>query len=169
VRSCPQVRVLATSREPLGVAGEVVYRIPPLRLPMDDTPEALAASESGRLFVQRAQAANAQFALTPANARAVADICRRLDGLPLAIELAAARMAALAPADIAARLDDAIRLVGDGPRGAPIRQRALEAAVAWSFALLDEPERCLFARLRCSPAASPWQLARLSPPVTWRR
>jgi predicted ATPase/DNA-binding XRE family transcriptional regulator len=147
VRSCPYLRLLATSREPLNVAGEVVYRIPPLRLPIDDSLESLADSESGRLFVQRARAANALFALAPTNARPVAEICRRLDGLPLAIELAAARVAAFAPADIARRLDDAIRLAADGPRSAPIRQQTLEAAIAWSVTLLDDQERCLFGRL----------------------
>jgi predicted ATPase/transcriptional regulator with XRE-family HTH domain len=147
LQRCPGVRLLATSREPLRVVGEVVYRIPPLGLPADDRPEALAESEAGRLFVQRARAADSAFVLGEANAAAVAQLCRRLDGLPLAIELAAARAAGFAPADLAARLDDALRLAGEGPRDAPPRQRTLEAALAWSHALLDERERRLFRRL----------------------
>jgi predicted ATPase/DNA-binding CsgD family transcriptional regulator len=147
LRGCPGLGLLATSREPLGVPGEVVYRIPPLRLPVDDGLESLIGSEAGPWFVQRARAANSRFVLTESNAPAIAEICRRLDGLPLAIELAAARVAAFAPLDIAQRLDDAVRIAAAGPRTAALRQQTLEATMAWSYALLDTAERCLFERL----------------------
>jgi predicted ATPase/DNA-binding CsgD family transcriptional regulator/Tfp pilus assembly protein PilF len=147
LRGCPRLRLLATSREPLSIAGEVVFRVPPLRLPTDDRLDTLAESEAGRLFVQRAMAANSGFALTAANASAVAEICRRLDGLPLAMELAAARVAAFAPADIASRLDDAFHMLSGGTRTAVPRQQTLQAAMAWSYDLLDADERLLFERL----------------------
>jgi predicted ATPase/DNA-binding CsgD family transcriptional regulator/DNA-binding XRE family transcriptional regulator len=147
LHGCPGVRLLATSREPLHISGEVVYRIPPLRVPTDDRLESLVDSAAARLFLLRARAVNSTFELTETNAAAVADICRRLDGLPLAIELAAARVAALAPADIARRLDGALHITTDGPRSAPLRQQTLDATIAWSYALLDAPERRLFERL----------------------
>jgi predicted ATPase/DNA-binding CsgD family transcriptional regulator len=144
---CPRLVLLATSREPLGVAGEVVFRIPPLGLPAEDGLAALAVSEAGHLFDERARAASSAFELGESNAAAVAGICRRLDGLPLAIELAAARVATLSVADIGDRLDDALRVVDRGPRTAPARQRTLHAAIAWSYELLDPAERRLFQRL----------------------
>jgi predicted ATPase/DNA-binding CsgD family transcriptional regulator/DNA-binding XRE family transcriptional regulator len=147
LEACPGVRLLATSREPLRISGEVVYRIPPMQVPRNDRLESLADSEAARLFLLRARAANSSFELTDANAAAVAEICRGLDGLPLAIELAAARVAALAPADIASRLDSALHIAADGPRGASPRQQTLDATIAWSYALLDEHERRLFERL----------------------
>jgi predicted ATPase/DNA-binding CsgD family transcriptional regulator len=147
LRNCRHIRILATSREPLHLVGEVVYRIPPMHVPVDDRLESLAESEAARLFVLRARAANSQFLLTEVNASAVAEICRRLDGLPLAIELAAARVAAFAPADIAARLDDALSAVAGGPRSAPVRHQTLEATLTWSYALLGDDERALFRRL----------------------
>ena len=147
LRGCPRLRLLATSREPLSIAGEVVFRVPPLRLPTDDRLATLAESEAGRLFAQRAMAANSGFALSEANASAVAEICRRLDGLPLAMELAAARVAAFAPADIASRLDDAFHILSGGTRTALPRQQTLQAAMAWSYDLLDDDERLLFERL----------------------
>ena len=145
---CPRMRVLATSREALGVAGETAWLVPPLGLP----PAAHASmasvheSEAGQLFVARARDANAAFELTEGNAADVAAICRRLDGIPLAIELAAARARLLAPAQIAQRLDDVFRLLAGG-RGALPRHRTLREAIDWSHALLDDDERLLFRRL----------------------
>ena len=146
LRNCPRLRILATSREPLAVQGEVVWRIQPLGLPDGDRLAVLQRSEAAQLFVQRAQGVRPDFALSTANAAAVGQICRRVDGLPLAIELAAARVAALSPADIAARLETALRGPG-GARTAPPRQQTLEAAIAWSYDLLDDHETYLFERL----------------------
>jgi non-specific serine/threonine protein kinase len=154
--ACPGVRVLATSRAPLGAGGEALCPVPPLRLPPagDGAPGApapapaqLAQSEAVRLFADRAAAARPGFAVTAENAAAVAQVCRRLDGLPLAIELAAARVRALAVGDLAAQLEDRFRLLTGGGRAAPPRLRTLRAAVDWSYALLTQPERALFARL----------------------
>ncbi len=136
LRACPGLRVLATSREALGVAGETAWLVP-----------ALVAAEARQLFVDRAQAAHAGFALTEANAAAVDEICRRLDGVPLAIELAAARVRALPPDQIAARLDDAFRLLTSGSRTALPRHRTLRATMEWSHALLSARERALLRRL----------------------
>ncbi|HSQ00552.1 MAG TPA: AAA family ATPase [Candidatus Dormibacteraeota bacterium] len=138
------VAILATSREPLGVEGEQVFRVPSLALAAADGDP--AASEAVRLFVERAAAADAGFALTPDIAPTVADICRRLDGIPLAIELAAARVRHLSPAEIARRLDDRFRLLTGGPRGARQRQQTLAAALDWSYQLLAERERILLRR-----------------------
>jgi predicted ATPase len=142
LRTCDRVHILATSREPLGIPGEVLWRVPPLGLPADDTsgPEADAV----RLFVERAASSVPNFALTSANQAAVTDICRRLDGLPLAIELAAARVRLLAPDEIAARLDDRFKLLTGGIRTAPARQHTLEGAVKWSYELLSPAEQHLF-------------------------
>src|SRR5215471_18903907 len=142
LRTCERVHILATSREPLGLSGEVLWRVPPLGLPADETrvPEA----EAVRLFVERAAASVPNFALTNENRAAVADICRRLDGLPLAIELAAARVRLLASDEIATRLDDRFKLLTSGPRTAPERQQTLEGAVKWSYELLSPAERRLF-------------------------
>ena len=117
---CCQVRILTTSRERLDVPGEFVLTVPPLSLPKDGTVRAVAASEAGRLFVTRARAASAAFTLTAGDSAAVAEVCSRLDGMPLAIELAAARYPALGPAQLAARLEGypprPIRLSRRGPR-----------------------------------------------------
>ncbi|SFO01168.1 Predicted ATPase [Geodermatophilus obscurus] len=131
VQRCPGVVVLATSREPLGVDGEQVWPVPPLPL-----------ADATALFVQRARAATPDFSLDPATADAVAAICARLDGLPLGIELAAARMRAMSPAEVAARLEDA-PLLGGG-RGPVARHRSLVAAIEWSYRLLPEDEQRLF-------------------------
>jgi tetratricopeptide (TPR) repeat protein len=136
LRAAPGLTVLATSREALGVAGETAWLVP-----------ALAADEAAQLFAERARAAQAGFAVTAANADAVAEICRRLDGIPLAIELAAARVRALPPAAIAARLDDAFRLLTAGGRTALPRHRTLRAAMEWSHALLGPREQALLRRL----------------------
>jgi predicted ATPase/DNA-binding CsgD family transcriptional regulator len=153
LRACPHLRILATSREVLGVAGETVYPVPPLTLPppgdavSTPTDERLAASEAVQLFVTRAAEAMPGFALSERNAPAVAEVCRRLDGMPLALELAAARIRVLAPEQIAARLEDRFRLLTGGSRMAVPRQRTLRATLDWSYELLSEPERALFRRL----------------------
>jgi predicted ATPase/DNA-binding CsgD family transcriptional regulator len=134
---CPQLTVLATSREPIGVAGEVIWRVPSLRL----------ADEAVELFLDRAQRARPGFRLSGDDAARVHDICRRLDGMPLAIELAAARVRALSLAQIALGLQDRFRVLTGGARTAVRRQQTLRASVDWSFGLLTEPERMLFRRL----------------------
>jgi len=135
--ACPGLVILATSREPVGVAGEAMWRVPSLPL----------VDEAVELFTDRAQRARPGFAITPENAEAVGEICRRLDGIPLAIELAAARLRAFSPAEIAAGLHDRFRLLTGGSRTAVRRQQTLRASVDWSHALLTEPERVLFRRL----------------------
>lgn len=147
--SCPDVKVLATSREALNVAGEVGWRLRSLGVPESDDAgiEQMARVEAVRLFVQRASAVRSDFDLTADNAAAVTQICRRLDGLPLAIELAAARVRAMSAQDISARLDDRFRLLTGGSRMALPRQRTLEAAVSWSYELLPDTERLFFDRL----------------------
>ena len=157
LRGCPGVRVLATSRELLGVAGETAWRVPSLGLPDPGAAPgaaALEASGAGRLFLERARAAQPGFALTDANAGAVAEVCRRLDGIPLALELAAARVRVLTPEQLAARLGDRFRLLTGGGRTALRRQQTLQAAVDWSHDLLAEPERALFRRLAVFPGGA---------------
>ena len=143
---CPRVRILATSRERLDVPGEFVFPVPPLELPEDGSAGAVAASEAGSLFVTRARAASPAFALTEGNSAAIAEVCSRLDGMPLAIELAAARCPALGPAQLAARLEGHPGLLSGGA-ARPGRHRSLEALVSWSYELLGEAERRLLARL----------------------
>jgi predicted ATPase/DNA-binding CsgD family transcriptional regulator len=150
LRGCPGLTILATSREPLRITGETAWSVPPLSIPTrSETPnlDALLACEAIQLFVQRAQSTAPAFALTEQNASAVADICARLDGIPLAIELAAARVRLLAPAQIAARLSDRFRLLTGGARTALPRHQTIRALVDWSYELLPEPERTLFSRL----------------------
>jgi predicted ATPase/DNA-binding CsgD family transcriptional regulator len=143
---CRRVRILATSRERLDVPGEFVFPVPPLGLPEDGSVRAVAASEAGSLLVARARAASPAFTLTAGNSAAVAEVCFRLDGMPLAIELAAARCPALGPAQLAARLEGHPGLLAGGT-ARPGRHRSLEALVSWSYELLDEAERRLLARL----------------------
>ncbi len=150
LRGCPGLRVLATSREPLGLPGEVVWTVPPLDVPdlaAEPDPAELAGSPAVRLFVTRAAAAAPGFSLTAGTAQAVAVICRRLDGIPLALELAATRVRALGVAELAARLDDRFRLLAAGRRDAPERQQSLMAVIDWSWDLLSEPERVVLRRL----------------------
>ena len=156
--ACPRLRVLATSREPLDVAGELNWPVPSLSVPdgHPSTVEEMESYESVRLFVERAHHRNPAFSLTPQNAPAVARICERLDGIPLAIELAAARVG-LSVEQIAQRLDDALGLLSSGSRTASPRQRTLRGTLDWSYALLSEPERRLFGRL--SVFAGGWTLA----------
>jgi predicted ATPase/Tfp pilus assembly protein PilF len=146
----PELKVLVTSRTPLNLRGEHEFRIPPLGLPEPREahgPEGLSQYESVRLFIDRAQAAKANFAVTNENAPAVAEICHRLDGLPLAIELAAARIKLLPPEMILARLDDRLNLLTGGARDLPERQQTLRATLDWSYSLLIEDAQTLFARL----------------------
>jgi predicted ATPase/DNA-binding NarL/FixJ family response regulator len=148
--SCPGVRVIATSREPLRVRGETVWRVPPLALPApaaDLGAGELARHEAIRLFADRAAAVRPGFALDAGNSAAVLRLCRTLDGMPLAIELAAARVGALSVEQIAARLGDRFQLLASGDRTAPPRQQTLRAAVDWSYELLTEPEQVLLRRL----------------------
>jgi predicted ATPase/DNA-binding SARP family transcriptional activator len=147
---CPQLRILATSREPLGLIGETVRLLPTLAFPDQDAvplTESLMHYEAIRLFVERARAVDPGFELTPQNAPAVAQICSRLDGIPLALELAAARVKELPMNEIAARLDDRFNFLVRGNRGAPPRQQTLRASITWSYELLSEQERVLFRRL----------------------
>ncbi|HEY2077496.1 MAG TPA: LuxR C-terminal-related transcriptional regulator [Streptosporangiaceae bacterium] len=179
ISGCPLIRVVATSREPLRVRGETVWRVPPLSLPSQavhaslprggsrsgsgmpgevslpgtaatsaDSAVAMAAEhEAIQLFVDRAAAVRPSFALTAGNCAAVVQLCRTLDGVPLAIELAAARIRALSVEQIAARIDDRFRLLASGDRTAPPRQQTLQAAVDWSFELLTKDEQILLRRL----------------------
>ena len=150
LRGCPRLRIMTTSREALGVGGERAWLVPALTLPEAGkpvTPGAAAASEAIRLFVERTQAVRPSFELTDGNAAAVTQICHRLDGLPLAIELAAARARVLDPQQIAARLNDVFGLLSTGSRTALPRQRTLRGTIEWSHTLLTEPEQILFRRL----------------------
>jgi len=183
LKNCPRLRILATSREALGVAGETPYLVPSLTMPPDEglefgfglmgadvqagagavnastsTPsvEELAAYESIRLFVDRASTLVPSFTLNSENAEDVSQICRRLDGIPLAIELAAARVRVLSPGQIAARLDDRFRLLTGGNRTALPRQQTLKALIDWSYDLLSKDERELLMRL--SVFAGGWDL-----------
>jgi len=143
---CHQVRIVTTSRERLDVPGEYVFPVPPLSLPEDGTADAVAASEAGSLFVARARAASPGFTLTEGNSAAIAEVCSRLDGMPLAIELAAARCSTLGPVQLAARLDGHPGLLSGGA-ARPGRHRSLEALVSWSHELLSDAERRLLGRL----------------------
>ena len=149
LRAAPGLTVIVSSRAPLRIGGEQELPIPPLSLPPRGAAdvETLMASEAVRLFVERAMGVRPEFALTPANGGDVAEIVVRLDGLPLAIELAAARIRLLAPAAMARRLGDRLGLLNAGARDAPERQRTLRGAIAWSYDLLAQDDRRLFARL----------------------
>ena len=150
LKSLPSLKVLVSSREPLGVTGEAVFRVPSLSFPQDEKPLTLdhvQEFEAVCLFQERARAALPDFQLNERNAAFVAQICRRLDGIPLAIELAASRVASLDVEHIASRLDQAFRLLSGGSRGALERHRTLRAAVDWSYNLLTVQERMLLRRL----------------------
>jgi predicted ATPase len=147
--ACPAITVLATSREPLSLHAEERYPVAPLALPAPATPQdadALAGVDAVALFCARARARDPDFDLDDDNAPAIAEICRRVDGLPLAIELAAARCGLLSPDEIAHRLDDALGAMGSGARDAPARQQTLRATIDWSHELLSDDEQQCFAR-----------------------
>ena len=148
--ACPALKVLVTSRTVLHIYGEQEFPVPPLSLPAADalsSPDALMQCASVALFVQRAAAGRPDFALTPKNAGAVAEICRRLDGLPLAIELAAARVKILPPGELLSRIERPLELLTGGARDLPERQQTLRQAIKWSYDLLASPEQRLFRRL----------------------
>jgi non-specific serine/threonine protein kinase len=150
--TCPGLRVLATSREALGLTGEHLYRVPSLSLPpglagVEKEASSLLEYAAVRLFVERARQASPAFRLTRSNAGLVVQVCHRLDGIPLALEMAAARVKSLSMAQIAARLEDRFHLLTGGSRAALPRQRTLQAAIDWSYDLLSAAERALFRRL----------------------
>jgi predicted ATPase len=149
IRHCPKVRFLVTSREPLGIDGERIYRVPSLTLPGSDAEsvEDLAGSDAVQLFAERARAHQADFVIDARSAPDAVIICRRLDGIPLALELAAARLSSMSLAQVAARLDQRFRLLTGGSRNAMPRQQTLQATVDWSFGLLTAQERETLTRL----------------------
>ncbi|WP_051893537.1 BTAD domain-containing putative transcriptional regulator [Streptomyces erythrochromogenes] len=152
---CPGLRILATSREPLGLTGEALWPVHPLALPPRDADAAQAMSYAAvRLLNDRAAAARSGFAVTEETAAAVTRICRALDGMPLAIELAAARLRTMSAEQLAARLDDRFRLLTSGARSAPRQHRTLRAVVDWSWELLTGPERALLRRLAAFPGGA---------------
>ncbi|MFG1649452.1 BTAD domain-containing putative transcriptional regulator [Micromonospora sp. NPDC049275] len=159
LRDAAGVRVLATSRESLGLTGELLWEVPPLSLPQDSDPDAVRRSAAARLFAARAAAQHRGFRLDEHTAPAVAQLCRRLDGLPLALELAATRVRALGLRGVVDRLDDRFRLLTTSQRDVPSRQRTLTAVIGWSWDLLDEADREVLARLAvfrdgCTPEAA---------------
>lgn len=162
LRACPDLQILATSREALHSPGEVIYRVPSLSLPPElvqtnESCQEISYSDAVQLFAERARLVGSGFCLSEVNAVPVAQICRRLDGIPLAIELVAARIRMITPEQIAARLDDAFRLLTSDSRTALPRHRTLKATLDWSYYLLSEKERILFRRL--SVFADGWDLA----------
>ena len=160
LRQCPGVKILATSREALGITGEQTYRVPSLSLPdrkAAQTPQSLSAYESVQLFIDRALLVRADFQVTIHNAPALASLCRHLDGIPLAIELAAARVRSLSVEEIDGKLDQRFRLLTGGSRTALPRQQTLRALIDWSYDLLGDPEQLLLQRL--SVFAGGWTLA----------
>jgi predicted ATPase/class 3 adenylate cyclase len=152
LRACPHIKILASSRQGLGIEGEETYRMPSLDIPSEAVADTLTAAEALKstaivLFAERALTVNKRFTLTDKNAPFVADICRRLDGIPLAIELAAARVQILSPRQLHERLDERFRVLTGGNRDVLPRQQTLRALIDWSHDLLDERERTLFRRL----------------------
>jgi transcriptional regulator with XRE-family HTH domain len=164
LKACPGLSVLTTSREPIGIRGEVAWRVPSLAVPdpaSTETLQQLLVNPAVQLFVQQALAAQPRFMLTARNKSAVVQICRRLDGIPLALELAAARIEALTAEQISARLDQRFRLLTGGSRAAMPRQQTLAATLDWSYDLLAKPSGGCSNDWLCSPAAGP--LKRLKP------
>src|SRR5712671_5110927 len=161
LRASPAARVIATSREPLRTDGEWVYPVPPLAVPKEGSPDSEDPLRYGavRLFVERARAAAPHFSPDAGVAKAITGICRRLDGIPLAIELAAARAAALGIESLAARLDDRFRLLAGGRRTAMPRHQTLRATLDWSYELLTEPEHVVLRRLAIFPGGFTLQAA----------
>jgi predicted ATPase/DNA-binding SARP family transcriptional activator len=148
LHACPHLSILASSREALGIEGEASFRVPPLSFPpAGKAPDSLTQYEAIRLFVERAETASPEFTLSMQHAPAVAQICQRLDGIPLALELAAARLKLLSVEEIADRLDDTFRLLTGGSRAALPRYQTLRASIDWSYALLSPAEKALLQRL----------------------
>jgi predicted ATPase/DNA-binding CsgD family transcriptional regulator len=150
LREAPSLRILATSRQPLGVAGEAVLHVGPLSVPEADerlAPDRIVQSEAVALLVERARDAGAAFEVNPANRAAVVELVRRLDGIPLAIELAAVRLRTLGLDQLVERLNDRFHLLVGGSRTAPLRHQTLEATIAWSHDLLDQDEQAVLCRL----------------------
>lgn len=150
VQACPKLTVLVTSREPVGVVGEAILRVPSLITPTSEhaiTPAGLLEFEATRLFVERARAVRPNLALADADAELVTAICRRLDGVPLALELAAARVRSMSLERLASGLDDAFRVLTGGARTVMARQQTLQASIAWSYDLLDAAEQAVLRRL----------------------
>lgn len=150
LETAPRMKALVTSRGPLRIAGEREYAVPPLMTPPLDLPlasDALSGYPSVALFVERAMAVQSDFVLTAENARAIAEICVRLDGLPLAIELAAARVKVLPPRAMLSRVENRLKLLSGGSRDLPRRQQTMHAAISWGYQLLDESDKALFALL----------------------
>jgi predicted ATPase len=150
LRACPDLRILATSRESLGVAGEALWPVPPVELPDRRglaAPQEVEETDAIQLFVERAQAVTPDFVLTPESASTVAAICARLDGVPLAIELVAPRVRVMSLEEVLDRLRDPFQLLTGGARTGPPRHRTLQAAIDWSYELLEDSERCLLDRL----------------------
>lgn len=148
LRRCPELRVLATSREPLDVDGEQTWRVPSLQLPPPDaSPQDVLTTEAAELLLVRGRAVAPDLSFAAQDAEAVARICRELDGIPLALELAAARLNVLAVTELAERLEDRLGALAQGRRSAPARHRTLAAAIGWSYDLLEPPERRLLGRL----------------------
>jgi predicted ATPase/DNA-binding SARP family transcriptional activator len=160
LHTCPQLKILATSREPLGVAGEAIFRVPSLPFPahgLEVTTESIDTYAAVQLFSDRARQIQPGYQVTPQNASAVARICQRLDGIPLAIELAAARLSVLTAEELAARLDDVFHLLTGGSRAALPRHQTLRATMDWSYHLLSDRESRLLRRL--AVFAGGWDLA----------
>jgi non-specific serine/threonine protein kinase len=160
--SCPELHILATSREPLSLPGEVIWLVAPLRVPEQEplaSVDDLLTYEAVKLFMARAAAVRPEFELTEENAASVVRICRRLDGLPLALELGAARLRFLSPRELAERLDDALRLLTRGSRNAPPRQQTMRATLDWSYGLLAESEQIVFCHLAVFPGSFPLDAA----------
>jgi len=151
--ACPELTVLVTSRELLGLAGEMAWKVPPLSLPRSGALDDLEASDAVALFCERARTAQPGFGLSPANADAVAQICRRLDGIPLALELAAARIRVLGAHDLAGRLDQRFRVLTGGARTAVSRHQTLRATMDWSYQLLPLAEQAVLRRLAVFPGS----------------
>jgi predicted ATPase/DNA-binding SARP family transcriptional activator len=164
---CPGLTIVVTSREPLHLRAEHVYRVEPLQTPPQDaSPPELEASPAGQLFVARARA-RGPLALDSDNAYAIAEVCRRLDGLPLAIELAAGSLGLLSPAQLRDRLGDAVHTLMRGPRDAPARQRTLEATIDWSVELLEDAERGAFTRFAVFPGGATLDAAQAVTHAGW--
>ena len=170
LQRCPGLHLLATSRETLHIPGEVVYRVPSLSFPdPQQLPpvERLLEFEAVRLFVDRTRGALLDFTLTAQNAEPLAQVCQRLDGIPLAIELAAARMTMMSVEQIAARLDDRFHLLTGGSRAALPQHKTLRALIDWSYDLFTEAEQTMLRRLWSSLVAGRWKRPKPSAVMRW--